>query len=167
MARKKQASFRQIQNVSLKDVDSARRSIPFIRRTEQQNVREEEFRGKKSKFVRASPTIAGNPVTLDADKQAIIVIRLTANDANVIIAWPQINIYLDVAGGNPDDLWFGGKNITATDALLQIGFTQQIGTQARSGIASNQARVEGEIVNRDSVTHTYYVHVRWLYLIVE
>jgi hypothetical protein len=157
----------EIPEIPIKEATVARVATPFLRRVNSENIREEELSGLKSKFVKASPTVAGNSVTLDANEQAIIQISLTAHDGNVIIAWPQINIYMDVAGGNRNDLWFSGDNVSSTDATLQIGFTQQISTKERSDLLSNQARVEGEIVNRDAATHTYYVYVRWLYLIVE
>lgn len=167
MARVKKGNQRITTRVSYGDVNTGREYTPFISRVSQQNIREGELAGRKSKFVRAAPTVSGNPVTLVANEPATIVITLTANDANVIIAWPQINIYLSSTGGNRDDLWFSGDNVSSADALLQIGFTQQIGTQSTSGLASNQARVEGEMVNRDSSTHTYSIHVRWLYFILE
>jgi len=167
MARKKRASFRQIQNISLKDVDSARRSIPYLRKTQQQNIRDKELRGSKLGFVRQSSVASGDSGSLAQNEAALIALTLTANDANVIIAWPQINIYVDGAAGDRADLWFSGDNVSSTDASLQLGFTQHINTSARSGLASNQARMEGILTNRDSSSHTYSIFVRWLYLIVE
>ena len=167
MARKKRASFRQIQNVSLKDVDSARRSIPYLRRVEQQNIREGELAGQKSNVINAAPVASGNSGSLAQNEAALIALTLTANDANVIIAWPQISIYIDTAGGNRADLWFSGNNVSNTDASLQLGFTQHINTSARSGLASNQARMEGILTNRDTSAHTYFIFLRWLYFIIE
>lgn len=167
MARKKRASFRQIQNIPFKDVDASRRSIPFIRRTEQQNIREGELAGRKSKIVKASPIASGDSGSLAQDTAALIALTLTANDANVIIAWPQINIYVDGAAGNRADLWFSGDNVSNADANLQLGFTQHINNSARSDLASNQARMEGILTNRDTVAHTYSIFVRWYYLIIE
>ena len=166
MARRKRTSYREIQNIPFKDIDASRRSIPFLRRTEQQNVREGELTGRKSKFVRQAPIAKGNSGSVAANGRALIDITLTANDANVIIAWPQINIYIDT-DDTLDSLWFKGDSVSATDALLSLGFVQLINTSAKSGLASNQSQMQGIFINRDSISHTYFVHVRWYYLIIE
>ena len=167
MAKRNVTSFRQVLNIPFKEVDAGRRSIPYLRRTEQQNIREGELRGSKSKVVKAAPVVSGNSGSLAQNEAALIALTLTANDANVIIAWPQINVYIDTAGGARDDLWFSGNNVSTNDANLQLGFTQHINTSDRSDLGSNQARMEGIITNRDSSAHTYYIYVRWLYLIID
>ncbi len=167
MARKKRTSFREIQNVPFKDVDSGRRSIPYLRKTQQQNIRDKELRGSKIGVVRQAPIAKGNSGSVGANGIALINITLTANDATTIVAWPQINIYVDTDGAL-DSLWFKGDDIGAgAEALLSLGFVQLINTPSRSGIGSNQAQMQGIFINRDSGSHTYYVYVRWLYMILE
>lgn len=157
---------RLIQPISIKDTTEGRRATPFITRVNQENIREAELAGQKTKFVRAAPIASGNSGSLAQNEGALIELVLTANDANVIKAWPEINIYVDVDGG-VDNLWFGGDSVTSDDANLQLGFIQHIGTSSLSGLSSNQARAHGIITNRDSSSHTYYIYVRWIYLIIE
>ena len=165
MARKKRTSFREIQNIPFKEVNSARRAIPFIRRTEQQNIRESELPGRKTQFVKTTSTDAGSSASLAQDEGVRVSIGLTVNNANGIIAWPQVNIYVDNIAGDPGSLWFSGGDLSSGDKNLQLGFVQQINTSERSGLGSNQARFDGIITNRDASAHIYTIFARWSYLI--
>ena len=167
MARRKRTSYREIQNIPFKDIDASRRSIPFLRRIEQQNIREGELPGRKVQFVKTTAIAAGDPVTLDANVAVPVTINLTVNNAGSIIAWPQINVYVDDAAGGPDNLWVDGANLSTNDKNLQLGFIQQINTTERSGLAPSQASFAGIITNRDSSTHIYTVFARWSYLIIQ
>ena len=158
--------YRIVADRPIKEVNTERSGDPFLRRVNQENIREAELAGQKSKLIRSAPVASGNSGTLAQDTAAIIELTLTANDANVIVAWPQINIYVDTDGAI-DSLWFRGADVTLTDANLQLGWVQLINTQTYSGLGSNQAVMQGILTNRDTSSHTYYIYVRWLYMIIE
>ncbi|KKN16867.1 hypothetical protein LCGC14_0971550 [marine sediment metagenome] len=163
---KKRVSFREIENIPFKEVDSARRSIPYLRRTEQQNIREQELPGTKTQFVKVTVPGAATSVSLAQDEGVIITINLTVNNATSIIAWPQMSIYIDDILGDPANLWFGGSSLSSGDKNLQLGFAQQINTTTRSGLLSNQSRTVGIITNRDTSAHVYTLFARWFYIII-
>ena len=158
--------YRIVADRPIKEVNTERSGDPFLRRVNQENIREAELAGQKSKLIRSAPVASGNSGSLAQNAGALIELTLTANDANVIVAWPQINIYVDNDGA-VDSLWFRGSDVTNDDANLQLGWVQLINTQARSGLGSNEAIMQGILTNRDSSAHTYYIYVRWLYMIIE
>lgn len=92
MARKKRASFRQIRNVSFKDVDSARRSIPYLRRTEQQNIREGELPARKTTLGVSAITFS-QELSLVDNAQLTSRINITVTDATKII---PLNFLTDI-----------------------------------------------------------------------
>ncbi|KKM28107.1 hypothetical protein LCGC14_1567970 [marine sediment metagenome] len=166
MAKRNVTSFRQVLNIPFKEVDAGRRSIPYLRRTEQQNIRDTELKGAKVGMIQAAPVAFGSSGSVAANAHALINLTLTHNGGNAIVAWPQVNIYVD-NDNDIDSLWFKGDDVGfSAEALLSMGWVQLINTSV-SGLRTNQAQMQGIFINRDSSAHTYHVHVRWLYMLIK
>lgn len=166
MIKTKVVNNRVINVLSTKEVLADRTPSVYLSRLPQQNVREGEFLGNKLKNTFASP-VTKTPFTLATNTGATVTVTLTANDGQLILAFPQINLYVDVTEADPDYLWPTGTALTSAQKNLQLGFMDSINTNSLSEVNGNEWQTTGIVTNRDSSSHDYLIVTRHLYTILE
>jgi len=69
--------YRIVADRPIKEVNTERSGDPFLRRVNQENIREAELAGQKSKLIRSAPVASGNSGSLAQNAGALIELTLT------------------------------------------------------------------------------------------